>query len=298
MRTAGAGGDVPALGPIWRVRFGAADRMAVQEAAARAAETDPAPFYARFAALPQTLGGRFISADAFKETFDAYQGEPAHHQRYAAPLHNTCAALANAWLRRVLRQPHAPGGDTVIFITGIPGAGKTSAVLVAAWGADGVWPPRSQTGGLPLPGVHALYEGPLVKPETALSEIRDALDAGLRPVIIALHPAPEQALENTLRRFAVIGRGASIHNMARLQGNLPEGLAAVHAAFGDAVALRIIDRRNFDHPKPLAGWAHLPVLTSEGNREHIQKRLEKHLDALRGQLPAAAWRQAGGFAPE
>jgi len=278
----------PALESIWRARFAAADRMAVQDAAARAAETDPAPFYARFAALPQSLGGRFISADTFKETFDAYRGNPAHRQRYNAPLHNTCAALANAWLRRVLRQPRAAGRDAVVLITGVPGAGKTAAVLAAAGASDAPLPP----------GIHAIYEGPLVKPQTALAKVQDVLEAGFQPIIVALHPAPEQALDNTLRRFAVTGRGASIHNMARLQGNLPDGLAAVHAAFGKAVTLRIIDRRDFGQPQPLAGWAHLPVLTSEGTREHIQQRLEKHLAALRQQLPAAAWRQASGLPPE
>lgn len=272
--------------------------MAVQDAAIRAVETDPEPFYTRFAVLPQTLGGRFISAHTFKETFDAYRGNAAHRQRYAAPLHNTCAALANAWLRRVLRQPRTPGRDAVVLITGVPGAGKTAAVLAAAGAARGALLPPVESGDLPWPGVHAIYEGQFVKPQTALTQVRDVLDAGLRPIIVALHTAPERALDNTLRRFAVTGRGVSIHNMARLQGNLPEGLAAVRAAFGNAVALRIIDRRDFDQPRMLAGWAHLPVLTSEGNREHIQKRLEKHLDALRGQLSVAAWRQASGLPPE
>jgi hypothetical protein len=278
----------PALEPIWRARFAAADRMAVQEAAAQAAETDPAPFFARFAALPQALGGFFVSADAFKETFDAYRDTPAHRQRYTAPLHNTSVALASAWLRRVLRQPRAPGRDAVVLITGAPGAGKTASVLAAA----------QVSNGLPPPAIHAIYEGPLVKPETALAKVRDVLEAGFQPIIVALHPLPERALDNTLQRFAATGRGASIHNMARLQGNLPEGLAAVREAFGNAVTLRIIDRREFDNPKPLTGWAHLPVLTSEGSREHIQQRLEKHLDTLREQLPVAAWRQASGLPPE
>jgi hypothetical protein len=292
-------GNAHALAPIGRVRFDAADRMAAQDAAIRAAEADPAPFFVRFTALAQALGGRFIGAHAFKETFDAYRGSPAHRQRYNAPLHNICVALADAWLHRVLQQPRAPERGAVVFITGAPGVGKTAAVLAAVWGSDcPLPPPRSTSSNLSLPGIHAVYEGQLTKPESALPKIRDVLNAGFRPIIVALHPAPERALENTLQRFAVMGRGASIHNMARLQGNLPEGLAAIRAAFGDAVALHIIDRRDFDHPHLLAGWTHLPVLASEGNREHIRKRLEKHLDALRGQLSAAAWRQASGLPPE
>jgi hypothetical protein len=257
--------------------------MAAQEEATRAVEADPAPFFTRFTALPQSFGGRFISADTFKETFDAYRGSPAHRQRYTAPLHNASAVLADAWLRHALRQPRAPGRDAVVLITGVPGAGKTASVLAA--------------GQLP-PGAHAVYEGQLAKPETALAKVQHVLDAGFHPIVVALHSTPERALDNTLRRFAVTGRGASIHTMARLQGNLPDGLVAVCAAFGDAVTLRIIDRRDFENPQLLAGWAHLSTLTSEGDRDHIQKRLEKHLDAQREQLSSAAWRQASGLPPE
>jgi hypothetical protein len=284
------------LEPVWHVRFDAADRMAVQEQAIRAVETDTTPFFKRFAALPQALGGRFISADTFKETFDVYQGNPAHRQRYAAPLHNASAALASAWLRHALRQPRQPKCDAVVLITGVPGAGKTSAVLAGAWGDAP--PSRPPSDAPPLPGVHAIYETQLTKPATALTKIQDVLDVGCYPIIVVLHPTPERALDNTLRRFAVTGRGASIHTMARLQGNLPEGLAAVHAVFGDAVALHIIDRRNFETPQLFVGWAHLPILTSEGNRDHIQQRLEKHLDTLRERLSRAAWRQASGLPPE
>jgi hypothetical protein len=257
--------------------------MAVQEAAVRALEADPTPFFARFTALPQSLGGRFIGADTFKETFDAYRGNPAHRQRYAAPLHNVSAALANAWLCHILRQPRMPGHNAVVLITGVPGAGKTASVLAGKK--------------LP-PGIHAVYEGQLAKSETALTKVQSVLDAGFYPIIAVLHLTPERALSNTLRRFAVTGRGASIHTMARLQGNLPEGLAAVRAAFCNVAALRIIDRRNFENPRPLAGWAHLSTLASEGNREQIQQRLERHLDTLREQLSNAAWRQASGLPPE
>jgi hypothetical protein len=286
------------LEPVRRVRFTAVDRMAVQEAAALAVETNPTPFFERFVTLPQALGGRFVSADTFKETFDAYRGNPAHRQRYAAPLHNASVMLADGWLRRVLRQPRTPGRDAVLFITGVPGAGKTASVLAAAR-ASGNEPLLASALGTGLPpGTHAVYEKPLAKPEVAVAKIREVFEAGLRPIIVALHTTPERALDNTLRRFAAIGRGASIHTLARIQGYLPASLTAVQTAFGDAVALRIIDRRDFDAPRLLQGWVQLPLLTSEGNREHIQQRLERHLQTRRDALSVAAWRQACGLPPE
>ena len=54
---------------------------------------------------------------------------------------------------------------------------------------------------------------------------------------------PERALLNTLHRFETEGRGASIEAMASIQGRLPDGLRAIQARFGDAVELRIADRR-------------------------------------------------------
>jgi hypothetical protein len=290
----------PGLDPIWKVNFEDVDRMSVQAGAIAAVQKDPTVFYKRFIALPQALGGRFISADTFKETFEAYSGHRDRRRRYNGPLHNTCAVLASAWLRETLREPREQGSRCVTLITGVPGAGKTSSVL--AWanlqksalvGGD---PPSSQN--LPWSGTYAIYEGQLSKPETALAKIRDVLVANFHPVIIAIHPRPERALENVLQRFTAIGRGASIHNMARLQGMLPEGLGAVHDVFGKDVTLHIIDRRDFDRPKLLTGWDNLPVLESEISRAHIQKQLEKHLTALRPRISNQAWRQASGLAPQ
>jgi hypothetical protein len=186
MSLATAAGQAIVLEPVWPVRFGAADRMDVQDAAIRAVQADPAPFYARFAALPQALGGYFVSADTFKETFDAYQGNPAHRQRYNAPLHNTCAVLAHAWLRCLLRQPREPGREAVIFITGVSGAGKTSAVLAAARARDGAPPSPAEPGRLPWP--RPAQRPPPLPPPQALATCHPS-----RAHACALRRAPEQA---------------------------------------------------------------------------------------------------------
>lgn len=47
---------------------------------------------------------------------------------YNAPVHNTAAALAGHYFFQSLEKKEAPERDTVVFITGIPGAGKTSAI--------------------------------------------------------------------------------------------------------------------------------------------------------------------------
>jgi hypothetical protein len=75
------------LETIQRRQFSDPDRAAVQEAVARTVEKDPDRFIDRYLSMEQSLGGRYVSADLFKQTQER---------------------------------------STVILLTGIPGAGKTS----------------------------------------------------------------------------------------------------------------------------------------------------------------------------
>jgi hypothetical protein len=190
--------------------------------------------------------------------------------------------LASEQLRRVLTEPVEPDREAVVLLTGVPGAGKTSAIL--------------GHGGLPR-HTHAVYEGQMATRQVALAKVQQVLDAGLQPVIVAVHVRPERALENTLLRFHEVGRGASIEAMATIQGGLPTGLAAVRDRFGEAVELRILDRREFAEPKQWQGWEALSVLESEGRYEQIKQCLTQHLEGQRERLPEEAWRQAAGLAP-
>ena len=273
------------LEPIRRNSYDDPDRARVQDAAIHSAQTRTEEHLARYAADPRSFGGRYVAADLFKETFDSYAQSRDSRNRYNAPIHNAAAVLSAEQFRRALARPDAAERDTVLLITGIPGAGKTSSVLA---------------GGRLAPNVKAVFEGQLVKSETTFPKVQQVLDAGLRPVIIAVHATPESALRNTLTRFAEEGRGASINTMADIQGGLPAGLKAVHARFGDAVQLRVYDYRDRAQPRELQGWENLPTLQSEGNRERIAERLRGELERIRtaGQLTDAAQRQAEGRAPQ
>jgi hypothetical protein len=272
------------LEPIQRRQFSEPDRSAVQETVARAVEKDPDRFIDRYRSLEQSLGGRYVSADLFKEIFDQYRTSKDSRNRYNAPVHNAAAVLASEYLRRLINAPGGHERDKVILLTGIPGAGKTSSILMA--------------GALPA-SVRVVYEGQLSNPETALAKVQQVLDAGLKPVIVAVHVKPEQALQNTLQRFKDIGRGAGLGVMATIQGGLPDSLQTVRERFGGKVALRIVDRRIFHESKELKGWQYLPVLKSEGNHEHIRQRLHRALEHHRsaGRIDEDAYRQALGHAP-
>ncbi|QKE39975.1 MAG: hypothetical protein HO274_00475 [Ferrovum myxofaciens] len=271
-----------AIEKIQRVSFNGEIRNEVQETVARAVEADPDKFIERFRALPQSLGGRFISADTFKETFEQYRESRESRNRLNGPVHNSAAVLASEQFRRVLQDEPESGRNEVILLTGSHGSGKTSLVL-------------NKTR---LPNkVHAIYEGQLADPEIAIAKVTQTLEAGFKPVIVVVHTTPERALDNALRRFDKIGRGASIGVIARIQGGLPYGLEAVRHKFGDSVELRVWDRRIFDKPALYCGWGHLPILKSEGNHEHIRQRLTRHLEFKRSTLTPDAYLQAAGIAP-
>ena len=270
------------LSTIHRRVFDNLDRNEAQEAIARAVETNPEPFLTRFAELPQSLGGRFVSADLMKETFRQYTASKESRAWLNSPAHNAAAVLAAEQLRRVLAEPAEPGRETVLLVTGIPGAGKTSMVL--------------ESGALPS-SAHAVYEGQLAESRVAVEKVRQVLEAGLQPQIVVVTLRPEQALDNTLSRFEEVGRGASVALMARIQSGLSEGLQAVRAEFGDRVALQIIDRRDPQNTVELRGWQNLKVVESEGTYEHIKERLATHLEERRPAISEAAYRQAAGLEP-
>lgn len=234
---------------------------------------DSEQFFERYRFLPQSMDGRFVNSDLFKETFPQYAESKESRYLYNTPVHNAAAVLA--------AEERKPGVDLVYMVTGVPGCGKSTSVL---------------NNGLP-PGVHAVYEGQLAKPEVAVEKVRQVLDAGFKPVIVAVNLKPEQALDNTLSRFEKIGRPVSIEAMATIQGGLPEGLKAVHERFGDAVSLHVEDRRDFENPVTLIGWEHLNTLEQEGNHDTIKGRLEQHLERRRPEISEGAWRQAGGIGP-
>lgn len=116
---------------IERRVFAQPDRAAVQEAVVAAVESDPEPFLAAYAADPNHYGGRYVAADAFKDTFWQFRASRETRDRYNTPVHNAAAVLAAEQFNRMLQDTSDAARDTAIFLTGMPGAGKTSVVMGA-----------------------------------------------------------------------------------------------------------------------------------------------------------------------
>ncbi len=271
------------LSPIRLNEYNDADRAKVQEAVVRAVTADPQWFIETYKHHPEAHGGRYVAADLFKETFEEYNASKDARNRYNGPVHNSAAVLSAELFSQNLAK-HQGSGKEVIFLTGTPGAGKTSSVL--------------QGGELPA-HIAMVFEGQMSNPVTSIAKIQQTLDAGLLPVIQVVHAKPALALANTLTRFEEVGRGASIGVMASIHGGLPDSLQEIHKQYGDAVQLNIIDRRTPETLTVTSGWQHADILKSEGQYEHIKSALSATLEHKRtqGDLGDAAYRQAAGLPP-
>jgi hypothetical protein len=272
---------MPDIEPIVRRKFLQADRATVQEEVSRAVEADPQRFLAAYRLDARSFQGRYVNSDLMKEMFAEYTASNEHRNRYNLPVHNAAAVLAATQFRAAIADDSVRGRTNALFLTGVPGAGKTTAVLAN----------RNQF----PPDARIIYEGQLADPLHAIPKFEAALAKGLNIEIMAIHVTSEQALANTILRFEREGRGATIEALARIQGNLPSGLRQIQAQFGGEVRFTVVDKRGTIVSEQ-AGWQALPLLESEGNYEHIKRKLTELLEARYGAklITRAAYDQAAG----
>lgn len=239
----------------------------VQDKVVELAQQDPQALINEYKMMDNTFEGRYIASDMMKEVFEDFNQSSAHRNQFNNAVHNTSATLVAEHFKQMVAQPPSEDKDTVIFLTGSPASGKTSSLLNA---------------GKLEAHVAVVYEGQLANVDNPaiIEKFEQALNAGYKVDIVAVHPNPEQALENSFKRFydPNDGRGAPIETMAKIQGNSYEGIKAIHDKFGDKVNLIVVDKAggNADTTKSI-GWDKLEMLKSQGNKEQIKERLESHL---------------------
>jgi hypothetical protein len=264
-------------------KYSQPDRQEIQERLAKSVERDPEPYLEKYVSDSRSFEGRYVCSDLMKEMFPELAASNEARARYNAPVHNSAVALADEQYSRAIADNSHPERDQALFVTGVPGAGKTTAVL---------------TNVEPAQDVRVIYEGQLANPQTSLPKIQAALDAGLTPTIIAVNVTSEVALDNTLNRFENDGRGATIHAIATIQSGLPDGLQQIRDRFGDQVDFRLIDRSNgLNNSTELPGWEQLDRL-QRGSYEQIRDRLTESLQQQfdSNRISDDAHRQAKGLA--
>lgn len=154
-----------ALEPIRVLEFADADRADVQRRVVDAVQAAPERFLTDYAARPGTFGGRYVCADAMKELLPEYTASREARGRYNAPVHNAAAVLAAEQYRRVVADSSDPARNLVLFVTGMPGAGKTSEIQYAAL----------HEGNRLGRDVRAIFEGQLVDPQASIAKVEQGL---------------------------------------------------------------------------------------------------------------------------
>lgn len=221
-----------------------------------------------YKAMNNTFNGRYVSSDMFKEVFKDYNQSPQHRSKFDEAVKGASEQLASELFKQTMQKEAVEGKDTIVLLTGATGSGKTSTIL---------------NDGKLEANVALIYENELdddYKKLDTMSKVEQALSAGYKVDIVAVHPKPEQALENTWKRFnnPNDGRGALIDSIAKSQANTYDSLKAINDRFGDKINLTVIDKTggNADLNKQI-GWDKLNVLKSEGTEKQILEKLEKHL---------------------
>ena len=224
---------------------------------------------------PDTMDGRYICSDTFKELFPIFKIKE-NRALVNDAIHNSSAVLAATQFEEVLKRDE-PGKTKAIFITGIPGAGKTTFIR------------KFMTNDK----VKLIFEGQLANPAPTIPKIEQCLQKNLDVTIAAVHIEPEKALDNTFKRFNEYGRGGSIEVMSSIQGNLPSGLKKLKEHFGDKINITAIDKNNGAN-KVLTDEKEIYKLIDIGSKEEIFKRLKTKLDQdfQKGKIGKACFAQA------
>ena len=247
----------------------------VQEEAINLANNSTETFLEKYENHADTSGGCYICSDTFKELFPSFT-KIEDRALVNDAIHNASAVLAATQFEEVLKR-NEPNKTEAVFITGIPGTGKTTSVKKF----------------MDKPNTKLIFEGQLANPAPTIPKIEKCLEKGLNVTIAAVHIEPEKALDNTFKRFNEYGRGGSIEVMSSIQGNLPSGLKKLKEHFGDKIDIIAINR-NDDKNRLVTKESEIYKMLDIGSKEEIFKRLKTKLDKdyEAGKISQACFNQA------
>ena len=206
--------------------------------------------------LASSMNGRYICSDLFKETFEEYRKSLDNRKQYASVVHNSAAVLSNELFQRVVK---AQNINSCIFLTGVPGAGKSFLIQ------------SLNLGGL-IPNDVMIFEGD-ISSQSIIDKMKLVVENGKTINIMVVNPTLELAMNNAINRSFEIGRGASCHTMARIISALPDSIRNIFKLFGDKVSLGIYDKKtNFDI-MDYYGLENINLL-EHGNYDEVRAKLE------------------------
>lgn len=209
-----------------------------------------------YLSLPSSMGGHYINSDLFKEVFPEYSESMETRKKYAEVVHNSAAVLAGELF---IRNASDESIKDCIFLTGVPGAGKT--FFIQSLYVSGQ-----------IPEDVMIYEGDITN-ESIKEKFKLIIKNNKGVHIIVINPTLELAMENTISRALEIGRGASCTTIARIMSSLPTALSGIIRMCDGNLSLGIYNKTANDVIEFFVGLDNLHLLEC-GNYEEIKERLE------------------------
>ena len=235
---------------------------AAQDFFIQEAENNTEKYIEKYRQLVSSINGQYICADLFKETFDKYTESIDTRKKYSEVIHNSAAVLANELSQRQISNPKF---NKCIFLTGVPGGGKSFLVQSLAL-ADEM---KDDT---------LIYEGQITTP-TIYEKIEKAANNGKELFIIVVNPTLELAQNNAINRHFEIGRGASCETMARIMSKIPESLIEIREKYPDINIAIYNKTTNYDIDYSI-GFENISMLDHGTYDEILEKLRALRLEIL------------------
>ena len=211
--------------------------------------------------------GNVVNPDNAKELSIDYRADRASN---AAAVHEPSSWLAKQVYSQILKEPVPEGKlNTVLFMMGGPGAGKSTAVENATALTSVV------------KQANAIVDGTFSKPEAAIPRVDQAIAAGRSAVIVYVHRDPTEAFENGVltRASKPAGRATPIDYAAAASVGVRESLGKLleHYKGNGRVAFVGIDNSKGVHRAEVVPVDELPKVTktADGLKKEFGAILEK-----------------------
>ncbi len=226
------------------------------------AENNTENYIKKYQQLDSSINGQYICSDLFKETFEKYTESINTRKKYSEVIHNSAAVLANELFQRRIIDPNY---NKCIFLTGVPGAGKSFLVQSLALAGE-------------IDDETLIYEGDITTP-SIYEKIEKAAENGKELFFIVVNPTLELAQTNAINRSFEIGRGASCETMARIMSRIPNALVEIKERFPDINIAIYNKTTNYDIEYAI-GFDNISMLDHGTYDEILEKLRELRLEIL------------------
>jgi hypothetical protein len=188
-------------------------------------KSDPEGYVSRYLEAHTENGIVKISADRARSLFPEYGSSKEGAFENTESTNAAASKIAGAAFDKAVASGDLKGKQ-VDFITGMPGAGKSTAENA----------PHDNRGQLAL-----VYEGNLSDPQLLQRRVQEVIDAGAEPTLYYVKAPAKTALDRMVDRQGKIGRYVPIQYGAQVAANTPKSIEALHKQFGGQVQYRTID---------------------------------------------------------